>query len=60
MADSSARFPDIREDILDGYKWVIDVLPTLVPVDPARVCVMGGSAGGYSTLSLVSVEDGTR
>ncbi|BEJ17067.1 hypothetical protein CspHIS471_0604680 [Cutaneotrichosporon sp. HIS471] len=46
------RFPEIREDIVDGYKWVLDVLPTLAPLDPSRVCVMGASAGGYATLSL--------
>jgi acetyl esterase/lipase len=48
------RFPQIREDIVDGYRWVLETLPALAPVDPGRVCVMGASAGGYSTLSLVS------
>lgn len=54
QAHTSVRFPEIREDLLDGYQWVLDELPKLAPVDPARNFVFGGSAGGYATLSVVS------
>lgn len=55
ISDISVRFPEIREDLIDGYKWVLDTLPTIAPVDASRVFVMGGSAGGYSTLSVVRI-----
>lgn len=52
-AHASVRFPEIREDMVDGYRWVLEELPKLAPIDPTRNFVFGGSAGGYATLSVV-------
>jgi acetyl esterase/lipase len=44
------KLPDILEDLKDACKWVQDRGPALFNIDPARIAVMGGSAGGYLTL----------
>ncbi|MGH8192733.1 MAG: alpha/beta hydrolase family protein [Rhodanobacteraceae bacterium] len=36
----------IQDDLIDGVKWAI----AKGYVDPARICVFGGSFGGYSSL----------
>src|SRR4029077_10137160 len=45
------KLPAILEDVEDACKWVRDKGPELAHVDPKRIAVMGGSAGGYLTLS---------
>lgn len=40
----------IIEDIQDAYKWVREKGSDLFSIDPDRIAVMGGSAGGYLTL----------
>ncbi|BEI86726.1 hypothetical protein CcaverHIS002_0700720 [Cutaneotrichosporon cavernicola] len=50
------RLPEIREDLLDGYRWVLQNLPKIHPeLDPERNFVFGGSAGGTSAM-LVSID----
>lgn len=58
-ADISVKFDVIREDIADGYQWVLETLPKLENIDPKRVFVMGGSAGGASTLIAVRYQPGS-
>lgn len=50
------RFPEIREDLLDGYKWVLNGLSEALgeELDTSRVCVMGWSAGASSSVFAVS------
>lgn len=36
----------MQDDITDGVKWLVET----GKVDPDRVCLMGGSYGGYATL----------
>lgn len=45
------KLPAIYEDIKDAYAWVRTEGPRKFSVDPARIVVMGGSAGGFLTLS---------
>ena len=40
----------MRTDLLDGKDWVVKQ----GFVDPAKVCIMGGSYGGYATLAGVA------
>jgi acetyl esterase/lipase len=44
------KLPAILEDVHDACVWVFDKGPELFGVDPRRVAVSGGSAGGYLTL----------
>ena len=44
------KLPAIIEDVQDSYRWVHDQGPKLFHIDPKRIGVMGGSAGGYLTL----------
>lgn len=44
------KLPGILEDVKDACRWVHDKGPELFHIDPKRVAVMGGSAGGYLTL----------
>lgn len=43
------KLPEIIEDIQDAFRWIRATAGTL-RVDPDRVAVCGGSAGGYLTL----------
>ncbi len=43
------KLPAILEDVQDAYRWVRDKGPDLFHIDPDRIAVMGGSAGGYLT-----------
>ena len=45
------KLPAILEDVEDACKWVRDKGPELCHIDPKRIAVMGGSAGGYLTLA---------
>jgi len=45
------KLPAILEDVEDAYKWVHDKGPELYHIDPEKIAVMGGSAGGYLTLA---------
>jgi acetyl esterase/lipase len=44
------KLPTIIEDIQDAFRWLREQGPKLLHVDPERVVVTGGSAGGYLTL----------
>jgi len=45
------KLPSILEDVEDACKWVRLKGPELFGIDPNRIAVMGGSAGGYLTLA---------
>jgi acetyl esterase/lipase len=45
------KLPGILDDVQDAYRWVREKGPALFNIDPKRVAVMGGSAGGYLTLA---------
>ncbi len=44
------KLPDIIADIEDAFCWLRDKGPTQLRIDPDRLAVAGGSAGGYLTL----------
>jgi acetyl esterase/lipase len=44
------KLPEIIEDVRDGFRWLGEQGPKLLHVDPDRLVVAGGSAGGYLTL----------
>jgi acetyl esterase/lipase len=44
------KSPAIIEDIEDAFRWLSDQGPKLLHIDPSKVVVTGGSAGGYLTL----------
>jgi acetyl esterase/lipase len=44
------KLPAIIEDIKDAFTWLREKGPKLLSIDPDRVVVAGGSAGGYLTL----------
>lgn len=44
------KLPSIIEDVQDAYRWVHEQGPRLFNIDPGRLAVAGGSAGGYLTL----------
>jgi acetyl esterase/lipase len=44
------KLPEIIEDLEDAYAWVVTEGPGLFKVDPARIGIIGHSAGGYLTL----------
>lgn len=45
------QLPEIIADLEDAFKWVHDQGPTLFHADANNVVVVGGSAGGYLTLT---------
>jgi acetyl esterase/lipase len=45
------KLPEILEDLQDACRWVRERGPELFSINPEKVAVMGGSAGGYLTLS---------
>jgi len=45
------QLPLIIEDVEDAFRWVREKGPELFHGDPNRVAVVGGSAGGYLTLT---------
>lgn len=44
------KLADILEDVQDAYHWLREIAPSLAPLDPDRIGVVGHSAGGYLTL----------
>src|SRR5262245_57000136 len=48
------KLPAIAADIRDAFRWLRKEGPRLFKVDPDRVVVTGGSAGGYLTLLVGS------
>jgi acetyl esterase/lipase len=44
------RLPAIVEDVADAWRWLLTEGPARYGVDPARVSVVGHSAGGYLAL----------
>ena len=44
------KLPAIIEDVQDAFRWLREQGPKLLHIDPDRVVVTGGSAGGYLTL----------
>lgn len=45
------KLPEIIKDLEDAFAWVREQGPKLLNVDPNRLAVAGGSAGGYLTLT---------
>jgi acetyl esterase/lipase len=45
------KLPDIIADIEDAFHWIRTSGPELFQADPDRIAVVGGSAGGYLTLT---------
>jgi acetyl esterase/lipase len=45
------KLPAIIEDLEDAFAWVRTEGPRLFGADASRIAVMGGSAGGYLTLT---------
>jgi acetyl esterase/lipase len=44
------KLPAIIEDIRDAFRWLHEQGPKLLHIDPDRLVVAGGSAGGYLTM----------
>lgn len=44
------KLPAIIEDIEDAFRWLREQGPKLFHIDPDKLVVTGGSAGGYLTL----------
>jgi acetyl esterase/lipase len=44
------KLPAIIEDVQDAFRWLREQGPKLFHLDPERIVVTGGSAGGYLTL----------
>jgi acetyl esterase/lipase len=45
------KLPAIIADVEDAFRWLNEQGPKLLHVDPKRMVVTGGSAGGYLTLT---------
>ncbi len=45
------QLPEIIEDLEDAFHWIRRDGPRLFRIDPTRIAVIGGSAGGYLTLT---------
>jgi acetyl esterase/lipase len=45
------QLPEIIEDLEDAFAWIAEKGPDLFHADPKRIAVVGGSAGGYLTLT---------
>jgi len=46
-----SQLPEIIEDIEDAFRWLREQGPELFNIDPTKVAVIGGSAGGYLALT---------
>lgn len=47
-----AKLPAIIADVEDAFHWLRKEGPKLLKIDPARLVVSGGSAGGYLTFMV--------
>jgi acetyl esterase/lipase len=45
------KLPEIIGDVEDAFTWIGERGPELFNIDASRIAVMGGSAGGYLTLT---------
>jgi acetyl esterase/lipase len=45
------RLPGIIEDVDDAFRWLRENGREKLAVDPSKIAVLGGSAGGYLTLT---------
>jgi len=45
------QLPEIVHDVEDAFNWIRRNGPRLFNIDPSRIAVAGGSAGGYLTLT---------
>ncbi len=45
------KLPAILDDVRDAYRWVREEGAKTLAIDPSRIAVAGGSAGGYLTLT---------
>ena len=45
------KLPGIIEDLEDAFKWIRQQGPELFHIDPSKIAVAGGSAGGCLTLT---------
>lgn len=45
------QLPEIVHDLEDAFAWIRSDGPRLFQIDPTRIAVIGGSAGGYLTLA---------
>ncbi len=55
------KLPAIIEDLKDAFRWIREKGPKAARLDPDRLAVAGGSAGGYLTLMAgVCVEPRPR
>jgi acetyl esterase/lipase len=45
------QLPEIIKDVEDAFAWIGDEGPKLFHADPQQIAVVGGSAGGYLTLT---------
>jgi acetyl esterase/lipase len=45
------KLPAILEDVVDAFQWIRKDLKEKLPVDVEKIAVLGGSAGGYLTLT---------
>jgi len=45
------KLPEIIQDLEDAFAWIRRDGARLFKIDPARIAVVGGSAGGYLTLT---------
>jgi acetyl esterase/lipase len=51
------KLPDILSDVRDAFRWIREKGPELAHLDPKKIVVSGGSAGGYLTLMTgIAVE----
>jgi acetyl esterase/lipase len=46
------KLPEIISDVEDCFTWLRKDGPTLLGIDPGRMVIAGGSAGGYLTLAM--------
>jgi acetyl esterase/lipase len=46
-----SQLPEIISDIEDAFRWIREQGPNLLQADARRIGVVGGSAGGYLTLT---------
>jgi acetyl esterase/lipase len=44
------KLPAIIDDVRDAFRWLREQGPALLHIDPDRLVVTGGSAGGYLTM----------